>query len=87
MGLLSSLVMLNNSLQIYKSIICHATIQSQFVIVQFRKVFIFRKWLANTSNLIIGQSSLPPVISQSMKQPNISTDNILQSITLLQAAE
>jgi len=50
-GFVSSLVTLNNSLQICKSIIRHATIQSRFVIVQFRKVFSFRKWLANTSNL------------------------------------
>jgi len=67
MGLLSSLVTLINSLQIYKSIIRHATIESHFVIVQFRKVFSFRKWLAHTSNLIIGQSSLPPVNSQNIK--------------------
>ena len=87
MGLLSSLVTRNNSLQIFKSIIRHATIESQFVIVQFRKLFSFRKWLANTSNLIIGQSSVPPVISQNMDKPNMATDDILQSITVLQATE
>jgi len=86
-GFVKPLVMLNNSLQMCKSISRLTTMQSQFVTVQFRIVFSFRKWLANTSNIIIGLYSLPPVISQSMKQPNMAADVILQSITVLQAAE
>ena len=64
------LVTLDILLQNYSSIIRHATIQFQTVIVEIRKVFCFRKWPAK----II---SLPPVISQNTKQPNISTDDIL----------
>ena len=73
----SLLVMLDILLQDYGTINRHTTIQSQSVIVEFRKVFCFQKCLAKISNLTIGQSNLPPVISQNTKWPNISTDNIL----------
>jgi len=73
----SPLVALGILLQYYSSINRHATIQSQSVIVEFRKVFCFRKCLAKLSNLIIGQSCLLPVISQSTKWPNTTTDDIL----------
>jgi len=43
MSFLGPLVMQDNLLQNYSSINRHATIQSQSVIVQFRKVFSFRK--------------------------------------------
>ena len=69
--------MLDILLQNYSSINRHATIQSQSVIVEFRKVFCFRKRLVKISNVIIGQSSLPPTISHNTTQPNISTDDIL----------
>jgi len=77
MGFLITLVTLNNPLQNYSSTNRHATIQSQSLIVQFRKIFSFRKCPAKISLLIVSQSSLPPVISQNMKQPDISTDDIL----------
>jgi len=82
-----SLFTLDILLQDYSSITRHATTQSQFVTVQCRILFSSRKCLANTSNILIGLYSLPPVISQSMKQPNMAADNVLQSNTVLQAAE
>jgi len=63
----SPLVTLDILLQDYSSINRHAAIQFQSVIVEFRKLSCFRKGLAKISNLIIGQSSLPPVISQNTK--------------------
>ena len=50
MGFSSPSVTLNIPLQNYSSIYRHSTIQSQSVIVEFRKVFCFRKWLAKTKN-------------------------------------
>jgi len=80
-------VTLDILLQDYSSINRNATIQSQSIIVEFRKVFCFRKWLAKTSNLTIGQSNSPPAISHNTKQPDISTDDTLCSIAVLQATK